>query len=80
MASPKTIALDAMGGDHGPSVVIAGAALSLERHPSLSFMLFGDEAQIKAVLAKTLCQIGDGQLAFLGLNSANPFSPARGGA
>ncbi len=51
MASPKTIALDAMGGDHGPEVVIPGAALSLERHPALSFIFFGDEAKIKAALA-----------------------------
>lgn len=51
MASPKTIALDAMGGDHGPSVVVPGAALSLERHPALSFIFFGDEAQILPVLA-----------------------------
>lgn len=51
MASPKTIALDAMGGDHGPSVVVPGAALSLERHPSLSFIFYGDEGQINAALA-----------------------------
>lgn len=50
MASPKTIALDAMGGDHGPEVVIPGAALSLERHPALSFIFFGDEVRIKAAL------------------------------
>ena len=29
MTRPVTIALDAMGGDHGPSVVIPGAALTL---------------------------------------------------
>lgn len=51
MASPKTIALDAMGGDHGPEVVIPGAAISLQRHPALKFMLFGDQARINAVLA-----------------------------
>ncbi|MEQ1717248.1 MAG: phosphate acyltransferase PlsX [Hyphomicrobium sp.] len=50
MASPKTIALDAMGGDHGPEVVVPGAALSLERHPALSFIFFGDEARIAAAL------------------------------
>ncbi len=50
MASPKIIALDAMGGDHGPSVVVSGAALSLERHPALSFIFYGDETQIKAEL------------------------------
>lgn len=39
-----------MGGDHGPEVVIPGAALSLERHPALSFIYFGDEARINAGL------------------------------
>ncbi len=51
MASPKTIALDAMGGDHGPEVVVPGAALSLERHPTLSFIFYGDETRIRAALA-----------------------------
>ena len=44
------IALDAMGGDFGPEVVIAGAALSLTRHPNLRFKLFGDRARIEAEL------------------------------
>ena len=43
MSQPRTIALDAMGGDHGPPVVVAGAAISLERYPLLSFLFFGDE-------------------------------------
>lgn len=47
----RTLALDAMGGDFGPDVIVAGAALSLERHPELEFLLFGDEAQIKSALA-----------------------------
>ncbi|MEE8253432.1 MAG: phosphate acyltransferase, partial [Hyphomicrobium sp.] len=38
MSEPRTIALDAMGGDHGPNVVVGGAALSLERQPELSFI------------------------------------------
>jgi glycerol-3-phosphate acyltransferase PlsX len=50
MAQPRTIALDAMGGDHGPEVVIPGAAISLVRHPALSFLLYGDEARIASVL------------------------------
>jgi glycerol-3-phosphate acyltransferase PlsX len=53
MSQPRTIALDAMGGDHGPEVVVAGAALSLERHPELSFVLFGEETRVAAELAKT---------------------------
>lgn len=41
------IALDAMGGDDGASMVMAGAALALERYPKLSFIVFGDEAQVR---------------------------------
>lgn len=51
MAQPRTLALDAMGGDHGPEVVVPGAALSLERHPALSFIFFGDETRIAPILA-----------------------------
>jgi len=52
MSQPRTIALDAMGGDHGPPVVVPGAALSLERYPSLSFIFYGDEPRIRAELDK----------------------------
>jgi glycerol-3-phosphate acyltransferase PlsX len=52
MASPKTIALDAMGGDYGPEVVVPGAALSLERQPALSFIFFGKQSRIDAVLSQ----------------------------
>ena len=45
------IALDAMGGDHGPSVVIPGAALALRRHPDTEFILVGDRARIETLLA-----------------------------
>lgn len=48
----KIVALDAMGGDHGVDSVIPGAALCLESHPKLKFMIFGDEGKIQAVLAK----------------------------
>ncbi len=44
------IALDAMGGDAGPEMVLAGAALALERYPQVSFLIFGDEAQVKPIL------------------------------
>src|SRR5947199_3850431 len=45
------IALDAMGGDHGPSVVVPGAAVALAQHPDASFLLFGDQAKIEPMLA-----------------------------
>ena len=48
MGSPITIALDAMGGDFGPSVVIPAAALSLIRHPDTRYIIFGREAEILA--------------------------------
>jgi len=52
MAGAKTIALDAMGGDHGPAVVVPGAALSLQRHPALSFIFFGKQTEIEAELER----------------------------
>ncbi|WP_322517206.1 phosphate acyltransferase PlsX [Rhodopseudomonas palustris] len=45
------IALDAMGGDFGPSVIVPGAAISLGRHPDAEFLLFGDSALIEKELA-----------------------------
>ncbi|WP_127077303.1 phosphate acyltransferase PlsX [Rhodomicrobium lacus] len=52
MGTPITIALDAMGGDFGPSVVIPAAALSLIRHPETRFIIFGREDEIRAHLSK----------------------------
>jgi glycerol-3-phosphate acyltransferase PlsX len=45
-----TIALDAMGGDHAPQVVLAGADMARERFPDLRFLLHGDEAAIRPLL------------------------------
>ena len=47
MAALRTISLDAMGGDQGPAVVVPGAALALERHPDVSFLLVGDRTRIQ---------------------------------
>ncbi|MGE4351378.1 MAG: phosphate acyltransferase PlsX [Bdellovibrionales bacterium] len=51
---PKStvIALDAMGGDDGPAMVLAGANVALERYPGVSFLIFGDEAQVGPILKK----------------------------
>jgi phosphate acyltransferase len=46
------ISIDAMGGDFGPSVVIPGAALALERMPDLTFAFFGKEEEIAPFLEK----------------------------
>lgn len=50
MSSPIRIALDAMGGDHGPSVVIPAAAEALGARPRLRFRVFGDESKIMPLL------------------------------
>jgi len=50
MGSPVTIALDAMGGDHGPSVVIPAAGIALVRHPEMRFLLVGDRGSIEPEL------------------------------
>jgi phosphate acyltransferase len=50
---PQTvcIALDVMGGDHGPPVAIAGAELALARHPDSKFLLFGNTSTIAPLVA-----------------------------
>jgi glycerol-3-phosphate acyltransferase PlsX len=50
MPDKARIALDAMGGDHGASVVLPGADISLTRHPDIEFLLYGDGAVIKPLL------------------------------
>jgi phosphate acyltransferase len=52
MPNKVRIALDAMGGDFGVSVVVPGAAISLKRHPDTEFLMFGDEKQINRELDK----------------------------
>src|SRR5262245_7317924 len=52
MAGVRTISLDAMGGDRGPAVVVPGAALALDSHPDVRFLLVGDRARIEPLLAE----------------------------
>jgi phosphate acyltransferase len=47
-----TIALDAMGGDRAPGMVVKGAEMALQRHPDTRFLLFGDEQKVRPLLAK----------------------------
>lgn len=47
-----TIALDAMGGDHGPSVVVPAALEVLESHHNVHLILVGDEQAIKTQMQK----------------------------
>jgi glycerol-3-phosphate acyltransferase PlsX len=50
MPRAVTISIDAMGGDHGPSVVIPGVAKALSRRPDTRFILFGNEKEIAPLL------------------------------
>ena len=50
MSQTITIALDAMGNDAGPEVVIGGAALAIDRRPDLRFIVFGDQEVVRPVL------------------------------
>ena len=49
MPDKARIALDAMGGDYGPSVVLPGANISLTRHPDMEFRLYGDRAVMEPI-------------------------------
>lgn len=52
MDAPLVIALDAMGGDQGPDVVLPGAEIALTRHPELRFLLYGDATRIGGLLER----------------------------
>ena len=43
MSYEQIIALDAMGGDFGPSVTIPASAAALKKYPNTKFIIFGDE-------------------------------------
>ena len=50
MPDKVRIALDAMGGDNGPAIVVEGAEIALQRHPECEFIFFGDAAQIAPLI------------------------------
>ena len=46
------VALDAMGGDRAPDMVLKGASIALQRFPQVQFLVYGAESQVKPLLAK----------------------------
>ena len=52
MNDKVTIAIDAMGGDRAPAMVVKGADIALERHPNTRFLIFGAEPQVAPLVAK----------------------------
>ena len=50
MTQSCTLAIDAMGGDHGPSVTVPASLAALERHPELRLILVGGAAELENAL------------------------------
>ncbi|QIR85928.1 phosphate acyltransferase PlsX [Paracoccus sp. AK26] len=46
------ISVDAMGGDRGPAAVVAGMAESADKNPDIRFIVHGDEAQLRRLVAR----------------------------
>ncbi|MGH6629610.1 MAG: hypothetical protein ACREB3_07750, partial [Burkholderiales bacterium] len=46
------IAIDAMGGDKAPRMVLQGANIARARHPQVHYALFGDEKLLRPLLAR----------------------------
>jgi glycerol-3-phosphate acyltransferase PlsX len=46
------IALDAMGGDRAPDMVLRGASIAVQRHPDAHFLLYGVESKLAPAAAK----------------------------
>ncbi|MGE5149619.1 MAG: phosphate acyltransferase PlsX [Rhodospirillaceae bacterium] len=51
-AGKVVLALDGMGGDHAPDVVVNGADIARERYPDTTYLLFGDAARLKTLVDK----------------------------
>ncbi len=57
MSEPLVIALDAMGGDHAPKMVLKGLKIARKRYPHVQFLLFGDEAKLTPLLKKKIAKV-----------------------
>jgi len=52
LTEPFTLAVDAMGGDRAPDIIVEGLDLAAERHPAARFLLAGDEARLAPLLRR----------------------------
>ena len=52
MARELIVSIDAMGGDAGPGIVVTALMRAAQRHPDVRFILVGDEAVLKGLLAR----------------------------
>jgi glycerol-3-phosphate acyltransferase PlsX len=52
MADRKVISIDGMGGDHAPGIVVEGLERFAQQRGDFHFLLHGDEAKLKPLLAR----------------------------
>ncbi len=52
MTEHLTIAVDGMGGDTGPEMVVSGVSIARERNPDARFLIFGDASELQRQLDK----------------------------
>ncbi len=52
LAQSLVISVDAMGGDNAPAAILDGVADALVRHPQARFLLHGDEARLRPMVAE----------------------------
>ena len=52
-SSRFALAVDAMGGDDAPGIVVDGLALAVERQPALRVLLIGDQERLTPLLARS---------------------------
>lgn len=62
MSAGPTIALDAMGGDRAPDMVVAGAADAAARYPHARFLFFGDKSRVEPLVAAQSRLVGVSQV------------------
>ncbi len=82
MTAGITIAIDAMGGDRAPQMVIDGLAVARERAPDARFLIFGDEARVKPLVDRHPALIGISELRHTDevvANEAKPSAALRSG-
>lgn len=53
MSDRLTIALDAMGGDSAPRVIVDGAEMACERFPEVDFLMYGREDEVGPLLDRS---------------------------
>ena len=52
MDQPIVLALDAMGGDRAPGMVLKGLNIARKRYPNVRYILFGDSSKVEPALKK----------------------------